>query len=142
MSGKIIGNILITIATLLFIIVGFAGMQSLSQAPRRYSETKSFNTLEEAQVYQTQIISETLSRGGKVVSSDLTVASPPNLTWEIILPGNEWIPSKVEPFPYGHNTGLITPWIGLIIIWVLCLAFFIFTNLLIWELIGKPKKIK
>jgi hypothetical protein len=50
-----------------------------------FSGRKTFSTIAEAQAYQSQILNEAVAVGAKVTQCDITVTSPPTLTYVVAL---------------------------------------------------------
>jgi hypothetical protein len=91
---------LILFITITIIVFGCAGLESaniVGAFDRTYRETKTFNTLDEVYSYQKQVIDTTTSLGGKVLTSDITIQSPPRYFFVVELPDY-----RID-FPYGER---------------------------------------
>ena len=85
-------------------IVFVAGMTTLvvSQFPsvdrqtHEFAGEQSFSTLQDAQQFQTTVVDATKSAGGDVISFDLSVMSPPKVSYYLYVP-------NVTSFTYGKE---------------------------------------
>jgi Flp pilus assembly protein TadB len=122
MSGKIF-YILLVICFFGLIVSVIAG--ALDYRGTTFYGREQFDTFEQAQEYQTKIITEAQRVGAKVDEFTLSVQSPPKVGWRVKMPQTIWDKNH-EDFLYGERGSSITSakifsvvaWITLVI-WLL-----------------------
>ena len=69
---------------------------SVDRQTHEFAGEQSFSTLEDAQQFQTTVVNATKSAGGDVISFDLSVMSPPKVSYYLYVP-------NVTSFTYGKE---------------------------------------
>lgn len=95
-------SFVIVIGTLMFI---GAYQTGLEEATRTYRGEKSFDTIEEALVFQRDVVETATAIEAEIKESDLTKQSPPTISFVIVAPAVEssWLGSTPVQFPYGER---------------------------------------
>ena len=69
---------------------------SVDRQTHEFAGEQSFSTLEDAQQFRTTVVNATKSAGGDVISFDLSVMSPPKVSYYLYVP-------NVTSFTYGKE---------------------------------------
>lgn len=73
-------------------------VHDFSSSPRTYYGNESFSTLEDALTKQRAVVEEAERVGAKILQSDITMTSTPQLSYKIRLPANEDSPALFNGF--------------------------------------------
>ena len=119
----------------LFGIVGVGAFASAESLTREFYGTQKFATIEDAQAFQIQVIKEAVRVGGTVSKANLTIMSPPTLTYDVYLPvkGSSFIGIGLlrddYSFPYGERGSTVSGgWafgLGFGVLIAVCIGFFL-----------------
>ena len=90
---RIIVSIVIIAGTITVMVSQFP---SVDRQTHEFAGEQSFSTLEDAQQFQTTVVDATKSAGGDVISFDLSVMSPPKVSYYLYVP-------NVTSFTYGKE---------------------------------------
>jgi hypothetical protein len=90
---RIIVALVIIAGTITFMVSQFPGAD---RQTHEFTGEQSFSTLEDAQQFQTTVVDATKSAGGDVISFDLSVMSPPKVSYYLYVP-------NVTSFTYGKE---------------------------------------
>jgi hypothetical protein len=97
-----------TWGTVLMFVITLFGMSTYINvyeiAPRTYTGQQSFNTIEEALTFQGVVVKEAAMIGATIEKSDLTIQSPPTISFRIISPAltKSIFGDTPVPFKYGE----------------------------------------
>lgn len=129
-NKKTIWKVLATALVALFAFYGFTALlQQYSTNSQTYIGSETFETFDEAQKFQAEVVKTAEEVGGKIISMDLSIKSPPVITYRIFIPaGNafdhgEIIIKKYQVLSTGY-TVMLPFFIG----------FFIFQIYWIWRM--------
>jgi len=117
------------VVTGIYTLLGVAAFQSLELEDRSFYGAREFNSYQEAQTLQSQVVAEALSVGAKITQADITIQSPPTFKYIVVLsPKESAFIGLVAPteysFAYGERESTpATVWISTIIVWICCLGF-------------------
>ncbi len=127
-----------------FLLFIFGAFSEFSQLTREFTGSKEFTSVEEAQTFQGEVVKATLEVRGRIVSSDLSMQSPPRLTFHIILPLKDStakifsgdyavsLPQETS-FKYGsRGASVAAAWAGISFITLLALSAVGFFTWAIW----------
>lgn len=109
------------------VLAGGVAIDTLGELPHTFVGKAEFGSLEELQVFQTQVVKDVEAANGKILSFDISTTSPPVVHYQLFVP-------DVVEFRYGEalisEVGATAATIGF------CVAVAVLIGLVLAEIIG------